>query len=66
MISHNGRPPRHQTYRVKIGHSSVIVDGTSREDAIRAARRQLSRELPRLWDVIHQLDDNRFDVLTDQ
>ena len=65
MISNDGIPSRHQMYRVSIGHSSVTVSGTSRDDAIRAARRQLSQEMPRMWDVIHQLNDNRFDVLID-
>lgn len=65
MISNDRIPSRHQMYRVSIGHSSVTVSGTSRDDAIRAARRQLSQEMPRMWDVIHQLNDNRFDVLID-
>ena len=49
-------------YEVRVGHMRVIVQSGSRQDAIEQARRQLSRELPRMWDVIHDLDENRFEV----
>ena len=49
-------------YEVCVGHFTVRVEGRSRDEAIVAARRQLCRELPRMWDVIHSLEANRFQV----
>lgn len=49
-------------YLVQIGHTSVEVEGIDRADAIRQARRRLSAELPRMWDLIHQADERRFRV----
>ena len=63
MISHNpneeAKPP---VFFVKVGLTTVIVPGDSREDAIRQARRKLCREMPRMWDVIQSLDESRFQV----
>jgi len=41
-------------YEVKVGLVSVRVESTSTESAIEAARKKLSLELPRLWDVIEK------------
>ena len=49
-------------FRVKIGHTSVTVRGADRGSAVAAARRRLCAELPRMWDVIEQLDESRFEV----
>ena len=49
-------------YRVMLGHSSVKVRGRTVQEALRAARDRLCRELPRLWDVIQTLDDASFRV----
>ena len=49
-------------YRVSVGHASVTVDGCSPAEAIRVARIRLSLDLPRLYDVIHSLEDDRFEV----
>ncbi len=51
-----------RTYKVEVGHSSVLVESASPEEAIRAARTRLSLELPRLWDVIQKLDAEKFTV----
>jgi hypothetical protein len=51
------------TYRVQVGHTSTTVQGRSVEDAIREARRLLCNEMPRMWDMIHKLDDSRFEVV---
>ena len=51
-----------RTYEVSVGHASVRVRGASREEAIAEARTQLCLDLPRMWDVIHSLDRQRFDV----
>ena len=49
-------------YKVEVGHNSVIVQGTSVEEAIRVAKVKLSQELPRLWDVIQKLGPEKFNV----
>jgi len=49
-------------YEVTVGFSSVQVTGRNREEAIEEARRELGRQLPRLYDVIRGLADNRFRV----
>ena len=49
-------------FRVTLGHASVEVAGRSREDAIARARLRLSSEMPRLYDVIHRVEDSRFEV----
>ena len=49
-------------YQVSVGHFTVKVEGRSREEAIVAARRRLCSELPRMWDVIHSLEQSRFQV----
>jgi len=49
-------------YLVRVGHNSVTVDGHSRAEAIRQARIRMSLDLPRLYDVIHALEDQSFVV----
>ena len=48
------------SYRVRLGHNEVRVEGRSVGEAIQHARRRFCQEMPRLWDVIHKLDDDRF------
>ena len=47
---------------VRIGHHAVVVEAPSPHEAICEARRLLCVEMPRLWDVIHHLEDSRFEV----
>ncbi len=61
MIDWNAAKPLSE-YEVRVGHMRVIVRGGSHEDAISQARRALSREMPRMWDVIHTLATYRFKV----
>ena len=61
MIEWNSAMPQLE-YEVQVGFMRVEVLGTSREDAIQKARKKLCQEMPRMWDVIHQLADSRFDV----
>lgn len=49
-------------FRVQVGHVCVNVQGQSRDEAVLQAKRKLCQQMPRLWDVIHTLDDNRFQV----
>jgi hypothetical protein len=51
-----------KTYRVRVGHWEVRVNARDSEEAIVIAKRHLSRELPRLYDVIRSLTANRFQV----
>ena len=50
---------RSQPYSIQLGHTSVEVHSVSPEIALSEARRRLSLEYPRLWDVIHAADDDR-------
>ena len=52
-----------KNYRVSVGHSEVVVQATSSVEAIALARRELSLELPRFYDVIKSLEPERFKVL---
>ena len=49
-------------YAVSVGHTRVVVNSVSPADAIKQARLRLGVEMPRLYDVIHSLDDNQFKV----
>lgn len=62
MIEWNSARPKLE-FEVKVGLMSVVVRGTTQEEAISNARMQLSRDLPRMWDVIHSLDKSRFSVI---
>jgi len=48
------------SYRVRVGHAEVTVRSHSQAEAIQMARRQLCSDMPRLWDVIHRMDDRQF------
>lgn len=61
MIDMNRSRDAH-AYLVTVGFHSVTVNGADREDAIAAARRALCRQLPRLYDVIRNLQSDRFQV----
>ena len=51
-----------RTYRIRVGHWEVRVAAHSSEEAIELARRHLTQELPRLYDVIRSLTAARFEV----
>ena len=50
------------TYRVRIGHHNVRILARDAAEAIEITRRQLAHELPRLYDVIRNLAETRFQV----
>ena len=52
-----------KTFRVDVGHSSVTVRCQHAELAIPEARRKLAMEVPRLWSLIQQLEEERFKVV---
>ena len=49
-------------YMVELGHSKVVVEGISRDDAIFKARKTLGSQMPRLYDVIRQAKSDAFRV----
>lgn len=61
MLHDHAQAPHHQ-YVVTVGHAKITVSSCCQHEAIRLARRELSREMPRLWDVIHRLEEHRFRV----
>jgi len=50
------------TYRVRVGHHELRVKARDAAEAVEVARRQLARELPRLYDVIRKLTESQFQV----
>ena len=51
-----------QRFEVTVGHKTVTVECATKDEAVEMARRQMCLELPRMWDVIHSLEDERFQV----
>lgn len=49
-------------YDVQIGLTHVQVPGRSREEAIHEARRKLCSDMPRMWDLIAAMQEDRFVV----
>jgi hypothetical protein len=49
-------------YLVRVGHWEVRLKAPDDGEAIRLARLQMARELPRLYDVIRALTVSRFEV----
>jgi hypothetical protein len=49
-------------YHVRVGHWEIRVQAHSVDEAIELARRHLSAELPRLYDVIRAMTATRFQV----
>ena len=56
------KPDNTQCYKVIVGHTSVMVSGRSRDEAIQNARMRLCIEMPRMWDVIENLDPRSFQI----
>ena len=48
------------TYRIRVGHWEICLRARDAEEAIDLARRQMARDLPRLYDVIRALTTDRF------
>jgi hypothetical protein len=55
-------PGEATTYREQLGHTTTTVRGRTVAEAIREARRALCKDMHRMWDVIHKLDDSQFVV----
>lgn len=50
------------TYRVRVAHHEFCIRARDVVEAIALAKRQLARELPRMYDEICRLAESRFDV----
>ena len=50
------------TYLVRVGHWQIRLEAHNADEAIALARRHLSREMPRLYDLIRELTASRFQV----
>ncbi len=50
------------TFRVTIGHAEVRVTCSKSDDVIALARKRLSLEMPRMWDLIYRVEDRDFHV----
>ena len=50
-------------FRVRVGHWEVQVKAHDAEEAVVLARRQLGRELPRLYDLIRSLTVTQFQIV---
>ena len=61
-MNENNRSDATKKFRVKVGHTAVTVPGTTPQEAVRQARKQLSMDMPRMWDVIQSLGHHRFEV----
>jgi hypothetical protein len=51
-----------KAYRVRVGYWELRIKARDSQEAIALARRQLARELPRLYDVIRNLTLLQFQV----
>jgi hypothetical protein len=61
-MGHDHHPHNRRRYRVQVGHTATTVESASPSEAIQEARRRLCLDNPRLWDVITQMEDARFEV----
>ncbi len=61
-MNENNPSDTKKNFRVKVGHTAVTVPGTTPQEAVRQARKQLCMEMPRMWDVIQAMSDDRFSV----
>jgi hypothetical protein len=50
------------SFRVRVGHWEVHVQAIDADTAVETARRQIARDLPRLYDVIRALTPTQFQV----
>jgi hypothetical protein len=50
------------TYSIRVGHYEIRLKAHDADEAITLARRQMARELPRLYDIIKSLTTTRFQV----
>ena len=51
-----------EVFLIRVGHWETRLKARDGEEAIRLARLQLARDLPRLYDVIRELTASRFQV----
>ncbi|MDA7980285.1 MAG: hypothetical protein MPJ50_16085 [Pirellulales bacterium] len=54
--------PSKRMFHVQVGHHQMTVEAESRAEALSIARRKLGADLPRLWDMIYDMQDTDFDI----
>ena len=54
--------PLLRQFIIRVGHWEVRLNAHDSDEAVRLARLQMARELPRLYDVIRELTPARFEV----
>lgn len=62
MIDFSRDPLPDRLFEVRLGYTVVRVRGDDAGQARQEARRQLCRQMPRLWDLIRLAEDHRFEV----
>ena len=65
-MNENNPSDTKKKFRVKVGHMAVTVPGATPQEAVRQARKQLSMDMPRMWDVIQAMSDDRFSVTPEE
>lgn len=56
------KPDDQRSFRVRTGLHERIVEAATPAAAIRRFRQLLHRELPRLWDLIEQIPEDRISI----
>lgn len=51
-----------KAFLIRVGHWEIRLKAHDAEEAVRMARLQMARELPRLYDVIRALTTSQFEV----
>ncbi|GAA4437773.1 MULTISPECIES: hypothetical protein [Bremerella] len=62
MATADLNPEMPHRFLVRVGHNQVTVVCQTAAEAIVFAKKQLRRDLPRLWDVISSLSESKFEV----
>jgi hypothetical protein len=62
MNEFNRIDPDTKTFEVHVGLARVRVEAHSPDEAIQIARQAFCREMPRMWDILNSLADERFVV----
>lgn len=62
MIRHDDNDGKASRFEIRVGHARVTVEARTQQEALAAGRRRLAEDMPRMWDKIYELADERFEV----